>query len=81
MPKTIQLRDLDDDVYDALRRRAAQAGLTVPELLRREATRLATRPTVQDWLARTDRRPSHIHRADVLAAIDESRGEWTDAGR
>lgn len=52
MPKTIQLRDLDDDVYEALRRRASEAGLTVPELLRREATRLAGCPTVEEWLAR-----------------------------
>lgn len=36
MPKTIQIRNLDDDVYEALRRRAAAAGLTVPEVLRRE---------------------------------------------
>ena len=81
MPKTIQLRDLDDDVYEALRRRASEAGLTVPELLRREATRLAARPTVQEWLARTSRRPSDIARADVVAALDELRGQWPDADR
>lgn len=81
MPKTIQLRDLDDDVYDALRRRASEAGLSVPELLRREATRLAARPTVGEWLARTSRRPSQIDRADVVAALDELRGEWPDADR
>ncbi|HVL05817.1 MAG TPA: hypothetical protein VM388_07505 [Acidimicrobiales bacterium] len=81
MPKTIQVRDLDDEVYEALRRRAAEAGLTVPELLRREATRLAARPTVEEWLGRTRRRPSNIERADVLAALDETRGEWPDADR
>ena len=81
MPKTIQLRDLDDDVYEALRRRAAHAGVTVPELLRREATRLAARPTVEEWLARTDRRPSGIDRSEVLAALDEVRGEWPGADR
>lgn len=81
MPKTIQIRDLDDDVYAALRRRALEAGLTVPELLRREATRLASRPTVEEWLARTRRRPSGIEHADVLAALDELRGPWPDAGR
>lgn len=81
MPRTIQVRDLDDDVYEALRRRAAEARLTVPELLRREATRLAARPTVEEWLARTRRRPAAISRAEVLAALDESRGEWPDAGR
>ena len=80
MPKTIQIRDLDDDVYAALARRAAEAGLTVPELLRREAARLATRPTVEEWLARTRRRPSKISRADVLDALDERRGAWSDAG-
>jgi len=76
-----QIRDLDDDIYAALRRRAVEAGLTVPELLRREATRLATRPTVEEWLARTRRRPSGIDRADVLAALDEVRGPWPSAGR
>lgn len=81
VPKTIQIRDLDDAVYDALRRRAAEVGLTVPELLRREATRVATRPTVAEWLARTRRRPSDISRAEVLAAFDELRGEWPSAGR
>ena len=81
MAKTVQVRDLDDDVYEALRRRAAEAGLTVPELLRREATRLAARPTVEEWLARTRRRPSHIKRDDVLLALDEMRGEWLRADR
>jgi antitoxin FitA len=79
--KTIQIRDLDDDVYAALSRRAAEAGISVPELLRREASRLAARPTVDEWLARTRRRPSAITTAEVLAALDEQRGPWPDAGR
>ena len=79
--KTIQIRDIDDDVYAALARRAAEAGLTVPDLLRREATRLARRPTVAEWLERTSRRPSAISRAEVLDALDEIRGDWPDAGR
>jgi hypothetical protein len=81
VPKTIQIRDLDDDVYAALVRRAAEAGLTVPELLRREAARLAARPTIDEWLARTKRRPSDIDRAAIVDALDETRGPWPDAGR
>ena len=81
MPKTIQIRDLDDDVYAALARRAAEAGITVPELLRREAARLAARPSVEEWLARTRRRPSSITSAEVIEALDELRGPWPDAGR
>lgn len=80
MPRTVQVRDIDDDVYAALARRAAEAGLTVPDLLRREAARLAARPTVEEWLARTRRRPSAISRAEVIEAIDELRGSWPDAG-
>ncbi len=76
MPKTIQIRDIDDDVYVALSRRAAEAGLTVPELLRREAARLAARPTMDEWLARTRRRPSDITRTEVLEAVDHLRGPW-----
>ena len=81
VPKTIQIRDLDDEVYAALVRRAAEADITVPELLRREATRLASRLTMSEWLERTRRRPSSISREEVLAAFDEIRGPWPDADR
>ena len=81
MPKTVQIRDIDDDVYAALSRRAAEAGLTVPDLLRREAARLAARPSVEEWLARTRRRPSVITRAEIVDALDELRGPWPDARR
>lgn len=81
MSKTIQIRDIDDEVYTALARRAAEAGITVPDLLRREAARLAARPTVEEWLARTRRRPADISRADVIDAFDEMRGAWPDADR
>jgi hypothetical protein len=81
VPKTIQIRDVDDEVYAALSRRAAEAGITVPDLLRREAGRLASRPTVDEWLARTRRRPSSITRREVIEALDELRGPWPDARR
>jgi antitoxin FitA len=81
MTRTVQIRDLDDDVYAGLSRHAAEAGLSVPELLRREATRLASRPSVRTWLERTRRRPSAITRDEVIRTLDEIRGPWPDAGR
>lgn len=81
MPKTVQIRDIDDNVYAALARRAVEAGVSVPELLRQEAERLASRPTVQEWLERTRRRPSNLTRAEVIDAFDEMRGDWPDADR
>lgn len=81
MPKTVQIRDIDDEVYAALVRRAAEEGITVPELLRREASRLAARPSVGEWLRRTRRRTSAVTAADVVRALDEIRGEWPGARR
>ncbi len=81
MPKTVQIRDIDDEVYASLLRHAGEAGISVPELLRREAARLAARPSVGEWLARTRRRSSDLSSLDVLDALDEQRGSWPDAGR
>jgi hypothetical protein len=80
MPKTIQIRDIDDDLYAALVRRASELGISVPELLRREAARIVSRPSVKEWLERTRRRPSNITPSDIRDALDETRGEWPNAG-
>ena len=79
--KIIQIRDVDDEVYAGLVRRAAEAGISVPELLRAEAARLAARPSIEAWLNRTRRRSSPLGRVEILAALDEQRGSWPDAGR
>lgn len=78
---TVQIRDLDDEVYAALARRAAEEGVTVPELLRQHAARLAARPSISEWLERTRRRSSEIGRREVLDSLDELRGPWPNAGR
>ena len=76
MPRTIHIRDVDDQVYDALAHRAAEVGLSVPEYLRKEAERLAARPTLSQWLERTRRRPGPSVDHDTLEALDELRGPW-----
>lgn len=76
MPKTVQIRDIDDEVYAALARRAAEEGISVPELLRSEALRLASRPSMAAWLARTERRSSAVDRPTVIETLDEHRGPW-----
>ena len=76
MPRTIQIRDVDNDVYEALALRAAEVGLTVPGFLRKETERLAARPSVNEWLERTRRRSGVRSRRDTLRALDELRGTW-----
>ncbi len=82
MPKTVQIRDIDDDTYASLRELAAEARLSVPEYLRREITRLAGGPSMQEWLERVGRRPrSNISPEDTIRALDEIRGPWPDGNR
>ncbi len=83
MSKTIQIRDIDDDVYRALARRAAEKGISVPELLRREAHRLAERPSIAEWLDRNRGIRSDLTTEEILADLDAHRGPWPepDAGR
>ena len=76
MPRTVEIRDLDDEVYDALRRRSAEFGLSVPEYLRREAERLATGLSVMEWIARTRRGAGPGGPLDVIGALDDLRGPW-----
>lgn len=81
MPRTVQIRDLDDETYQALSERAAEAGLSVPELLRRHARQIAARPTMREWVRRTRTRDSAIRTETVLADLDVMRGPWPDARR
>jgi hypothetical protein len=76
VPKTLQIRDVPDDQYRVLAERAARAGTTVPELLRREIERITERPSMEEWLERTRGRRSTITTEQVLDALDEIRGPW-----
>lgn len=81
MGRTVQIRDLDDEVYAALARQAAGLGISVPELLRRHAARLAARPSLEEWAERTRRQADGPAPELVLEALDELRGAWPGAGR
>lgn len=77
MSKTIQIRNIDDAVYATLKRRAAAAGTSVPDFVRREMERLASGPSWEEWLERVHRSPrSDITRTEILEALDEVRGSF-----
>ena len=76
MSKTVQIRDLSDETYQRLREQAADAGMSVPEYLKRTAERIAQRPTVSEWVERTRRRGGPVRQSDVTTALDEMRGPW-----
>ena len=78
MSKTLQIRDVPDETYQRLVQRAAESGITVPELLRHEVDKLAGRLTSREWLERTRRLSSPVRESEVVDSLDETRGPWPD---
>ncbi len=57
MAKTIQVRDVPDDVHQRLTIRAWEERRSLSELVRAEIVELARRPTMSEMLARLAGRP------------------------
>ena len=76
MAKTIQVRDVPDEVHDLLRVRAARADPSLSEYLRREIGLLARRPTREEFLAAVAARPEvAVSADDIVASVHAERGD------
>jgi antitoxin FitA len=53
MSKMIQIRDVPDSVHGILKSRAAREGMSLSDFIKRELELVAKRPTMQEWLERT----------------------------
>jgi antitoxin FitA len=53
MTKMIQVRDVPESVHGTLKSRAAREGMSLSDFIKRELERVAERPTMQEWLERT----------------------------
>jgi plasmid stability protein len=73
MSRTVQIRDVPDDVHRTLRARAAAAGLSLSAYLLAELTRVAERPPVADVLARAGTRHGGARIDDIVAAVRSGR--------
>jgi antitoxin FitA len=71
--RTIQIRDVPDEVHRTLRARAAAAGLSLSAYLLAELTRVAERPPVADVLARAGSRHGGASSAEIVAAVRSGR--------
>jgi antitoxin FitA len=71
MGRTIQIRDVPDEVHATLRSRAAAAGQSLSVYLLRELVRVAERPPVADVLARA--RHGGARTTDIVAAVRSGR--------
>jgi predicted CopG family antitoxin len=72
--KTIQIRDVPDDVHATLRARAAQAGMSLSDFLLHKLEGYARRPAVAEVLERAQSRGgSGPSVEDIVAAVREAR--------
>jgi plasmid stability protein len=75
MPKTIQVRDVPDDVHHRLKVRAAEARMSLSEYVRADLVRLAERPTMAEFLDRLALRPTVTLSESAADAIRAEREE------
>ena len=71
--KTIQVRNVPDDVHRELRARAAVAGVSLSDFALSELERVARRPPVADVLARASTRSGGADVAAIVAAVRSGR--------
>ena len=77
MPVKITVRDVPEDVRNELAARAALRGKSMQEFLLGELERIASRPSIDDWLQEVRRRKAavgtRIPAASILRARDADR--------
>lgn len=78
MPKSVQIRDVPEDVVATMQARAAAAGMSMSEYLRSELVRMAGRPTVAEVLERAAARHGGAPRAEIVRVIREMRDDPDD---
>jgi antitoxin FitA len=71
--KTIQIRNVPDDVHRALRTRAASAGVSLSDYALGELERAAVRPPVAEVLQRAGARAGGARNDAIVAAVRAGR--------
>ncbi len=77
MPVQITIEDVPEDVHDALAVRAARQRQSMQAFLREELERIASRPSVEEWLHRVRERKkatgTRVQPSSILNARDADR--------
>jgi len=75
MSKMIQVRNVPDSVHGTLKSRAAREGMNLSDFIKRELERVAERPTMQEWLDRTQQARPIPTRRTAAKVIRDLRDE------
>ena len=73
MARSIQIRNVPDDIHRTLRARAAAAGLSLSDYLLADISRLAERPPVVDVLLRASSRSGGAETEAIVDAVRSGR--------
>lgn len=73
MAKTIQIRDVPEEVHRTLRVRAAEAGKSLSDYVLDELVRVAARPPIADVLRRASEREGGAPLQAIVAAVRSGR--------
>jgi plasmid stability protein len=71
----LQVKQVPDELYAALRARAAAEGMTISDVVLRMLRRELALPTMAEWLAELRTSPRRTDDVDVIALLDEIRDE------
>ena len=79
MPVQITIEDVPEDIHDALAVRAARQRQSMQAFLREELERIASRPSVEEWLHRVRERKkatgTRVRSSSILNARYDEREE------
>ena len=77
MSKMIQIRNVPDDLHRELKMRAAAAGMSMSDYIKRELGRRSRKLTIKEIAARSEgrRKESTLTTKDVVDTIREMRGD------
>jgi plasmid stability protein len=73
MSKMIQIRNVSDEVHRVFKVRAAKAGMSLSDYLKRELELIAQRPTLNEMLERLSKQPPLELDVDIAELIREDR--------
>lgn len=71
--KMVQVRNVPDDVHEALRSRAAAEGTSLSELVLRQMRTMAARPSNAEIMARAARRGGHLGFEEAVESVHAGR--------
>jgi hypothetical protein len=70
----VQIREVPDDVHEALVRKAELAGQSLQQYLSAQLAAIATTPTIDELISRIEHRPKgRLSRRSALAALGDER--------